>query len=198
MVELVIFVLMGAVALAGAIGVVRARNPVYGAMGLMATLFALAVFYVVHLAHFVAVVQVIVYAGAVITLFLFVIMFVGVDRAEDLTEKLAVQRPVVLIVLVGVVVAIGVLVVTGRFDWVITSGEPQVVRGTIEEIGENLISVGPPSGREASRWLLPFEATSLLLIVAAVGAIALAFYRPRRKDEPPAGPDTGPASGSGP
>ncbi|MDE0643818.1 MAG: NADH-quinone oxidoreductase subunit J, partial [bacterium] len=93
MVELVIFALMGAVALAGAIGVVRARNPVYGAMGLMATLFALAVFYVVHLAHFVAVVQVIVYAGAVITLFLFVIMFVGVDRAEDLTEKLPVQGP---------------------------------------------------------------------------------------------------------
>lgn len=194
MVELVIFALMGAVALAGAIGVVRARNPVYGAMGLMATLFALAVFYVVHLAHFVAVVQVIVYAGAVITLFLFVIMFVGVDRAEDLTEKLPVQRPVALIVLVGVVVLAGALVVTGRFDWVIASGEPPVVRGTIEEIGENLISVGPPSDRHASRWLLPFEATSLLLIVAAVGAIALAFYRPRRKDESPADPDPGPGS----
>ena len=193
MVELVIFVLMGAVALAGAIGVVRARNPVYGAMGLMATLFALAVFYVVHLAHFVAVVQVIVYAGAVITLFLFVIMFVGVDRAEDLTEKLAVQRPAALIVLVGVVVLAGVLVVTDSFDWVISSGEPPAVSGTIEEIGENLISVGSPSAREASRWLLPFEATSLLLIVAAVGAIALAFYRPRRKDEEP----DSPAQGSG-
>ena len=183
MVELVVFILMGAVTLGGAIAVVRARNPVYGAMGLMATLFALAVFYVVHLAHFVAAVQVIVYAGAVITLFLFVIMFVGVDRAERLTEKLAIQRPVALVVLVGVVVLAGYLVVTDRFDWVITSGEAAEVRGTVEEIGSNLISSGAASGPRASRWLLPFEATSLLLVVAAVGAISLAFYRPRRKGE---------------
>lgn len=180
---MVVFILMGAVALAGALGVVMARNPVYGAMGLMATLFALAVFYVVHLAHFVAVVQVIVYAGAVITLFLFVIMFVGVDRAESLTEKLSLQRPAALIILVGVVVLTGALVVTDRFDWVISTAEPAQVVGSIEEIGENLISVGSSDVRQASRWLLPFEATSLLLVVAAVGAISLAFYRPRRSEE---------------
>ena len=182
MVELVIFVLMGAVTLGGAVAVVRARNPVYGAMGLMATLFALAVFYVVHLAHFVAAVQVIVYAGAVITLFLFVIMFVGVDRAERLTEKLSIQRPVAVVILAAAVVLAGVLVVTDRFDWVITTGEAGEVSGTVEEVGSNLISTGAGSDRSASRWLLPFEATSLLLIVAAVGAISLAFYRPRRKD----------------
>lgn len=184
MVELVVFVLMGAVTLGGAVAVVRARNPVYGAMGLMATLFALAVFYVVHLAHFVAAVQVIVYAGAVITLFLFVIMFVGVDRAERLTERLAVQRPVALVVLVAIVILAGVLVVTDRFDWVITSGDapPPVVSGTVEEIGANLITDDRGGDPRASRWLLPFEATSLLLVVAAVGAISLAFYRPRRRE----------------
>ena len=195
MVELVIFVLMGAVTLGGAVAVVKARNPVYGAMGLMATLFALAVFYVVHLAHFVAAVQVIVYAGAVITLFLFVIMFVGVDRAERLTEKLSVQRPVALVLLVAVVVLAGVLVLTDRFYWVITTGgEPAAVSGTVEEIGSNLIVADAPGDPRASRWLLPFEATSLLLVVAAVGAISLAFYRPRRRegaDDGLKGTDTG-------
>lgn len=186
MVELVIFVLMGAVALAGAIGVVRGRNPVYAAMGLMATLFALAVFYVVHLAHFVAAVQVIVYAGAVMTLFLFVIMFVGVDRAEKLDEKLPIQRPVALIVVVGVVVLAGFLAVSDQFTWILGAGDVQEINGTVEEIGSNLISTPSsvePGAREVSRWLLPFEATAALLIVASVGAVALAFYRPRRVDE---------------
>lgn len=181
MVELVIFILMAAAALAGAIGVVRARNPVYAAMGLMATLFALAVFYVVHLAHFVAAVQVIVYAGAVMTLFLFVIMFVGVDRAESLDEHLPIQRPVALIVVVGVIVLAGILVVTDQFTWVVrdevATAEPN---GTVQEIGSNLIL---DEDGTASRWLLPFEATSALLIVASVGAIALAFYRPRRRED---------------
>lgn len=185
MVELIIFALMGSAALGGAFTVIKARNPVYGAMGLMAALFALAVFYVVHLAHFAAAVQVIVYAGAVITLFLFVIMFVGVDRAERASEKLAVQRPAALAVLVGVLALAGALVFTGQFDWVITTGEEAAeVQGTVEEIGGNLISVEDGAGRRASRWLLPFEATSLLLIVAAVGAVALAFYRPRRRGGP--------------
>ena len=189
MAELIIFIVMGSVVLAGALGVVRARNPVYAAMGLMATLFALAVFYVIHLAHFVAAVQVIVYAGAVMTLFLFVIMFIGVDRTESLDERLPFQRPIALIVVVGVVVLAGILVVGGEFTWIIGSDGQTAVNGTVEEIGRNLISVDNPEslnvvdGRIVSRWLLPFEATSALLIVASVGAVSLAFYRPRRRED---------------
>ena len=181
MVELVIFVLMGATALAGALAVVLGRNPVYGAMGLLATLFSLAVFYVVHLAHFAAVVQVIVYAGAVITLFLFVIMFIGVDRAERMSKKSAVPRPLVLIIVAGAAVAVAALAVTGRFDPVITDGPPvEPATGSVAEIGNNLISVpDPDGGRTASPWLPAFEATGALLAVAAVGAIALAFRRAR-------------------
>jgi NADH-quinone oxidoreductase subunit J len=82
MVETIIFAIAGLAALAGAITVVLARNPIYSAVGLLGTLFSVAVLYVVQLAHLVAAVQVIVYAGAVMTLFLFVIMLVGVDKGR--------------------------------------------------------------------------------------------------------------------
>ncbi|HDH03070.1 MAG TPA: NADH-quinone oxidoreductase subunit J [Actinobacteria bacterium] len=179
MVELILFVILSAVVIGGALSMVLGRNPVYAAMGMLATLFGLAVIYVIQLAHFVAVVQVIVYAGAVMTLFLFVIMFIGVDKAQSMEEGLAWQRPAVLVVVAAIVAAVGGLVLSGRWEWItgdrITSGGqlaqiPEAPNGTIEAIGESLIN----------RWLLPFEATAALLIIASVAAIVLAFYRPRR------------------
>lgn len=172
MAELILFFVFGSLALAGGLTVVAAKNPVHSAMGLMLTLFSLAVFYVVQAAHFVAAVQIIVYAGAVMTLFLFVIMLIGVDKEESLKETIRFQRP--LVVLLGLsVLAIGVVVaVGGRFAWV--TGTPlagQEINGTVEAIGDELFTT----------WLLPFEATSLLLIIASVGALALAFYAPRRR-----------------
>jgi NADH-quinone oxidoreductase subunit J len=165
MVELVLFIIFGLVALFGALSMVWARNPVYSAMGLMLTMFSVAVFYVSNSAHFIAVVQVIIYAGAVMTLFLFVIMLIGVDRDEDRREVIPLQRPVALAVLAlfgaGVVVA-------GRFAWVTgptVAGEP--IDGTVEAIGTELFR----------DWVLPFEVTALLLIIAATGAIGLALFR---------------------
>ncbi|MFQ5948740.1 MAG: NADH-quinone oxidoreductase subunit J [Acidimicrobiia bacterium] len=165
MVELVLFVIFALAALVGAITMVWARNPVYSALGLMLTLFSLAVFYVLNSGHFVAAVQVIVYAGAVMTLFIFVIMLVGVDRTEDRTERLPLQRELALGL--GVLLAAGVLV-AGRFAWSTgpeAVGEP--VNGTVENIADQLFR----------RWLLPFEVTALLLIIAAVGTVALALFR---------------------
>ena len=164
MVELVLFIVFGIAAVFGGVTMVWARNPVYGAMGLMLTMFSIAVFYVSNAAHFVAVVQVIIYAGAVMTLFLFVIMLVGVDRAEDRTEHLPVQRELAL----GLLALFGAgVVVAGRAAWttgVGIAGNP--VQGTVEAIGNELFR----------KWLLPFEVTALLLIVAAAGAIALALF----------------------
>ena len=171
MTELILFFVFGALALVGGLTVVAAKNPVHSAMGLMLTLFSLAVFYVVQAAHFVAAVQVIVYAGAVMTLFLFVIMLIGVDKEENLTETIRFQRPLVALVGLAVVV-VGVFVaVGGRFVWVTGSGTPQEINGTVEAIGDELFTT----------WLLPFEATSLLLIIASVGALALAYFRPSRR-----------------
>ena len=185
MVEAILFALMAAAAIMGALTVVLAKNPVYAAMGLMMTLFALAVIYVVHLAHFVAAVQVIVYAGAVMTLFLFVIMFIGVDRVEQMHERLPFQRQAAVAALV-ILVVVGIVVVSsGRWSWVIPAGSGQEVNGTIEAIGSRLIAgeteAEAINGVTARGWLLPFEATSILLVIASVGAVSLAFYRPRRR-----------------
>src|ERR671933_64345 len=89
-----VFVVAALATLTGALGVVLSANPVHSALSLVMTLFAIAVLFVAQGAHFLAAVQVIVYAGAIVVLFLFVIMLLGVDRSEDLdTEPLAGQRP---------------------------------------------------------------------------------------------------------
>ncbi len=172
MVEAVLFVLMGAGAIAGALTVVLARNPVYSAMGLLATLFSVAVLYVVHLAHAVAAVQVIVYAGAVMTLFLFVIMLIGVDKSEVRDEQLPHQRALILGVGLLIVVLAAAVTFSGSFVWVpaaVASPNPNLTNGTIQAIAEPLFT----------DWVLAFEATALLLTIAAAGAVALAHYRRR-------------------
>jgi NADH-quinone oxidoreductase subunit J len=170
MVEAVVFVLMGTASIAGALTVVLARNPVYSAMGLLGTLFSVAVLYVAHLAHTVAAVQVIVYAGAVMTLFLFVIMLIGVDRILDRTEELPYQRPLVMAAAALIVILAGTLTLVG-FEWVpaATTISPNVTDGTVEAVARPMFT----------SWVLAFEATALLLTIAAAGAIALAHYRRR-------------------
>lgn len=169
MIEVVIFIVMGAAAIGGALAVIFAKNPVYGALGLLGTLFSLGVFYVVNLAHLVAAVQVIVYAGAVLTLFLFVIMMIGVDKDEDTTEKLRFHRPLVGGLAVITLVVGGVLALGGRFDWVPTAtGAETPPNGTVEALAERLFT----------DWVLAFEVTALLLTIAAAGAVALAYFKP--------------------
>ncbi len=169
-VEAVIFILMGTAALAGAVTVVMARNPVYSGMGLLGTMLSLAVIYVAQLAHFVAAIQIIVYAGAVMTLFLFVIMLIGVDKTEDTSESLPRQR--VIVGGVGAtVVGLGVVLgLSGRFSWVPAARgpiDPQATNGTIEAVSDLLFT----------EWILAVQVTALLLTIAAAGTIALAYYK---------------------
>jgi NADH-quinone oxidoreductase subunit J len=166
MAEVVLFVIVALAALAGALVMVSARNPVYSAMGLLLTMFSMAVFYVMNGAHFVAAVQVLIYAGAVMTLFLFVIMLIGVDRTVDTEEKIPLQRPMVMALGGGLIF----LILFAAWDVWITGRASGVCAidctGTIENI----------SGELFGAWLLPFEATVLLLTIAAVGTIALAQF----------------------
>jgi NADH-quinone oxidoreductase subunit J len=170
-VEALLFVVVGLVALVGAVTVVVSRNPVHSALGLLATLLAVAVLYVVQLAHLVAAVQVIVYAGAVLTLFLFVIMMIGVDRDEKTDETIPYQRWIVGGVSLVIILFAAGLTVFGDFVWVptATSTLPEATVGTVEAVARPLFT----------DWVLAFEATALLLTIAAAGAIALAHYRRR-------------------
>jgi NADH-quinone oxidoreductase subunit J len=173
MAEPILFVLMAVTALAGAVTVVLARNPIYSAMGLLGTLFSVGVLYVAQLAHLVAAVQIIVYAGAVMTLFLFVIMLVGVDKEENREENLPRQRVYVGILAGVVVVFAAVVTFIGDFDWVsgaTTPTDPQLTNGTVQAIAEPLFT----------DWVLAFEATALLLTIAAAGTVVLAQIRRRR------------------
>jgi NADH-quinone oxidoreductase subunit J len=161
--EAVTFWVLGALALIGAIGVVLAVNAVYSAMFLAMTMIILAVFYMIEDALFLGVVQVVVYTGAVMMLFLFVLMLIGVDSAESLKETLRGQRVAALVVGIG----FGILLLagignaaTGGFIGLTTANSS----GNVEGLAALIFS----------RYLWAFELTSALLITAAVGAMVLA------------------------
>src|SRR5258706_6809598 len=121
--EWVVFSVSALAALAGAGGVVLSRKPVHAALSLVLTLFSVAVFFVAQGAHFLAAVQVIVYAGAIVVLFLFVIMLLGVDKEELVAaEPLGNQRVVAVIL---AVVTAASLAAVGRTHW--TTGQHSVV-----------------------------------------------------------------------
>jgi NADH-quinone oxidoreductase subunit J len=183
-VEVVLFAVFAIVAIVGALIMVAARNPVYSAMGLLMAMFAMAVFYVMNDAHFVAAVQVLIYAGAVMTLFLFVIMLIGVDRVEDPTEQIPLQRPITLVLGLSLIV---VVFVAARATWVTGVGATTPEIGTIENISDQLFD----------GWLVPFEATVLLLTIAAVGTIALAQYEGRKRRPGADGADSSVGDGVG-
>lgn len=182
--EYVVFFAATLMMLGGALGVVVFKNPVHAALGLVLTLFGVAVHFVAQEAHFLAAVQVIVYAGAIVVLFLFVIMLLGVDKAVDLSiEPIKVQRPLAAIMSVGLVGLITAAVVqagdaigtTNPGSGIDIAGEVgpngQIVSGdgNIEQLAQNLYN----------DHVLAFELTSVLLIVAVAGTVLLTRKWPK-------------------
>ena len=168
----VLFVVFGALALAGAAGVVLARNPVHSALSLVMTLFCMAVFFVMQGAHFLAAVQVIVYAGAIVVLFLFVIMLLGVDRSEAVDdEPLRGQRPA------AVVMGLALLAELVFLAHVFTATGARQTRGVV--LGDDVSNVERIARSLFTDFLWPFEVTSVLLIIGVVGAVVLA-KKPQR------------------
>jgi NADH-quinone oxidoreductase subunit J len=166
MAEVILFFLMAAIALAAALGVVLARNPVHAALMLVTVLIAIAVIFVIQEAPLVAAVQVIVYAGAIVVLFLFVIMLLGVDQMESMHDPVRLQRPAAIVL--GVVALAQVLFLAGH-EW--ATGESSATAGLREGSGGNVERVARVLFTD---FLWPFEVVAVLLVVAVVGAVVLA------------------------
>jgi NADH-quinone oxidoreductase subunit J len=174
--DLLVFWLMAAVGTGAGVLMLLQRNAVHSALFLIVNQFTLAVMFALLGAHFLAAVQVIVYAGAIMVLFLFVIMFLGVDRREALVEPIRGQR--------GLAIGLGVLLVA------------VVVAAIRLGVGLSGAPGPPPSGDNVeavgrllfTTYVFPFEVTSILLIVAAIAAMVLARRRARglpEYEEPP-------------
>jgi NADH-quinone oxidoreductase subunit J len=175
--ELFVFVVAAVIILTGAVGVIIARNAVHSALCLVATLFGVAVLFVAEDAHFLAAVQVIVYAGAIVVLFLFVIMLLGVDQAEDLdTEPLGGQRPAAAAAGIGLLgLALVTLFLTRRdFDAIAVGVKSSV--GQISDGGADagIVNVHKLGEVLFTDYLFAFEITSVLLVIAVVAAVVLA------------------------
>lgn len=168
--EIAVFALGAALALAGAFGVVLSRNTVHSALSLVMTLFGVAVLFVAQDAQFLAAVQVIVYAGAVVVLFLFVIMLLGVDKVENLrADALVSQR--FLGLGAGLLLGAGLMfiIVKGAITGVPASGAAvNAAEPDVNQIAELLFT----------EHLFAFEITSVLLLIGVVGAVMLARRRP--------------------
>jgi NADH-quinone oxidoreductase subunit J len=170
--ELFVFAVAAIIVIGGAVGVVLARHPIHSALSLVATLFGIAVLFVAQQAHFLAAVQVIVYAGAIVVLFLFVIMLLGVDTTEDLdVDPLAGQRPLAAAAGAGLLgLGLIALLINHRDFDTIATGTRSVVApleapvDNVRQLGEALFTT----------YLYAFEITSVLLVIAVVGAVVLA------------------------
>jgi len=165
-VEEVLFFLAAIGALGGAIGVIAMRNPFFSVLALIVHLFSLAVLFLLLTAAFVAAAQVVVYAGAVMVLYVFVVAYVG--GGESAWEPIPGQRLLAPLVGIALFVELSIAVLSSALLAVGTEG-PKVEPGFGDPaaIGTLLLE----------KFLLPFEASSILLLLAAVGAVILAGRR---------------------
>jgi NADH-quinone oxidoreductase subunit J len=164
----VVFVSAAVIVLTGALGVILAKNPVHSALMLVMTLFGVAVLFVSQEAHFLAAVQVIVYAGAIVVLFLFVIMLLGVDKIESWeTGPLSGQRYAVVPVVVIALAMVGLLAARA-VD--VSTGAASVV-APLDGDDPNVITLGKALFTD---YVFAFELTGVLLVIAVIGAVVLA------------------------
>jgi NADH-quinone oxidoreductase subunit J len=168
--EMVLFVVLGAIAIAAALGVIITRKAIYSALFLLVNFCSLAGLYLLLNAQFLAAAQVIVYAGAIVVLFLFATMLLG-GGEETANLKSQISKNYLAIVLAVVLfLEVSYVVVSGTLTGTQGSDTPEVIAsvGNVQAIGKLLLT----------GYLLPFELAAVLLLIGIVGAVVLAKKKP--------------------
>ncbi len=160
--QLLLFLVLALVAVSSALGMLISRNAIYSALFLVVNFGTVAVFFLLLDAPFIAVAQVSVYAGAIMVLFLFVIMLLGAERAAQ-AQSIPWQRPLAIALALILLAEAGFILAGQRGLFPFFTAELPSGFGSPAQVGADLFS----------RYLLPFEVTSVLLLVAMIGAIVL-------------------------
>lgn len=160
--DLILFLGLAIVAVAAAVSMLVSRNAIYSALFLVLNFVAVAALYLLMNAAFIALVQITVYAGAIMVLFLFVIMLLGAEQAAQ-KPSLRWQLPVAIVLGVVLVAELVAAIVGGLIDFAQAFEAVGAEFGSPASVGELLFN----------KYLIPFEVTSVLLLVAMVGAIVL-------------------------
>jgi NADH-quinone oxidoreductase subunit J len=160
--QYIMFGIVGAIALVTAIGMLTSRSAIYSALFLVLTMCSIAVAFLILGGPFIAVVQVSVYAGAIMVLFLFVIMLLGAEHTAG-EQHLPWQPSVAVILAIVLLGTTGYTVWRTAPSWSAAGVAPTVMLGSVESVGKLLFS----------SYLFPFEVTSVLLLVAMVGAVVM-------------------------
>jgi NADH-quinone oxidoreductase subunit J len=186
--EIAVFIVSALLCVAGGLITVGARRPVRSAMGLLATIFGIAGCYLLLSAQFLAAVQIIVYAGAVIVLFIFVVMLLGPAATSPRDARSAIPRYLAWGTFLAAATGALVLLLTGPLKTVATKAAPADF-GSIQRLGREIFT----------EKIIPFELTGALLLVAVVGAMAIARGKhrdPTREPDPPPDSPSGNAEAS--
>ena len=174
-----VFVVASLMVLGGAVGVITRTHPVHAALSLILTLFGVAVHFVALAANFLAAVQVIVYAGAIVVLFLFGIMLLGVDKVENLqVEPFRLQRPVAVVVGAAVLSFLGIAIIVAKDAPIVDVAQSTAVSDAVRG-GAHDSNIRALARDLFSDHVLAFELTSVLLVIAVVGTVVLA-RKPRK------------------
>lgn len=165
--EKAFFLLFAAIAIGSALMVVLARSPIRSALSLMVSFVQIAAIFILLRSPFLAVIQIFVYVGAVMVLFLFVIMMLDVKKEAEARFLVTGKAPIIVVAALLGIEMVALIVTSTKFPALLNGALPPA--GTVRELSKSLFS----------DYLLPFEIASIILLVALVGAIVLT----RREDE---------------